>query len=389
MALNLVFICGTIFIAPHLYSKIKLKLKAIPTVAMPTTDSLSTAFYDASEFEIIGKLPDTETYTRLPQSAENTVRKIVWEISKSTAGISVRFASNSTKIAIRWKLLNNTDSPNMTAIMSKGLDLYAFTGQQWLFVGAAKPTGKFQNEADVIVGMDTLSREYLLNLPLYDGVSKVEIGIDTGAFIGKPVQKIINTAHPIVFYGTSITQGASASRPGLCYTALLERYFNTAVINLGFSGNGRFEKEIAKYIMTAQPSVIVLDCTPNSGPAVIAKNLPKTIDCIHAANKNVPIILVESLIRDFAVFKQDDKTVFGTMSYIGAQNEALKKVYESKRKTHKNIHYISNEKLVGQDHEATVDGTHFNDLGHYRAYEQLRQTIKTCLNGQSSNIQPQ
>jgi lysophospholipase L1-like esterase len=152
------------------------------------------------------------------------------------------------------------------------------------------------------------------------------------------------------------------------------------VINLGFSGNGRFEKEIAEYIMTAKPSVIVLDCTPNSTSAVIKENLPKTIDFISSIDDTIPIVLVESIIRDFAYFKKDNNTAFATLSFIQEQNNALQEVYQKKIKTKKNIIYVSHENLIGKDREATIDGIHFNDLGHYRAYELLQQELQKLIN---------
>lgn len=386
LALNIVFICGTIFIAYKFYPKIKSnffpnkqEITTIQDAKLKDTDTIPTVFYDASEFEIIGQLPNTKTYTRLPENAEKIVREPVWQLSKNSAGISVRFSSNCSKIKIRWILNSNSNATNMTPIASKGFDLYAYVDNKWQFVGVAQPKGTIQNEATVIIGMETKNREYLLNLPLYDGVSSLEIGIDKGTSINKPTQKIIDTSNPIVFYGTSITQGASASRPGLTYPALIERYFNKEVINLGFSGNGRFEKEIAEYIMTSKPSVIILDCTTNSPADTIRKNLPELLDYILSLNDTIPIILVESIMRDFAFFKKDVKTVFGTISFINEQNKALKEIYENKIKTNKNIVYVSSQNLIGQDHEATIDGTHFNDLGHYRVYERLRQEIEKYL----------
>lgn len=128
--------------------------------------------------------------------------------------------------------------------------------------------------------------------------------------------------------------------------------------------------------MTSKPSLIILDCTPNSPADTIRKNLPELLDYILSLNDTIPIILVESIMRDFAFFKKDDKTIFGTISFINKQNKALKIVYENKIKTNKNIVYVSNQNLIGQDHEATIDGTHFNDLGHYRVYERLQQEIE-------------
>jgi lysophospholipase L1-like esterase len=385
-ALNVVFICGVIFFSFKFYPKLKSKFfpvkKEIATIQesnLKNTNTISTVFYDASKFEIIGQLPKTETYKRIPTSGEKSVGQSVWQLSKNSAGISVRFNSNSSKIKIRWTLNSNVYISFMTPIASKGFDLYAYTNQKWQFVGVAHPQGQKQNEATIIIGMESKNREYLLNLPLYDGVSSIEIGIDEGTSISKPTQKIIDTSYPIVFYGTSITQGASASRPGLTYPALLERHFNKEVINLGFSGNGRFDKEIGVYIMTANPSIIILDCTPNSPAETIRKNLPELIDFIRSVNDTTPIFLVESIIRDFAFFIKGGKTTYGTMDFINEQNKALKQVYEVKSKTEKNIYYVNSENLIGKDHEATIDGTHFNDLGHFRAYELFRQEIEKII----------
>lgn len=384
IALNLIFICAFIFQVNNKHSVIDsegftAKLPAIIEQTIEVTDAFLFDFYNASEFKIIGKLPNTDTYKRLPLSALNDVNESVWSISENSAGISIRFSANTSSIRLRWKLINNRSTSNMTPIAYKGLDLYAFTDGKWQFVGAAKPTEIINNRAIVIDGMDTINREYLLNLPLYDGIRSLEIGVDKGALISKPSEKIIDVNHPIVFYGTSITQGSSASRSGLTYPALIERYFNKEVINLGFSGYGKFEKEIAKYIMTANPSLIILDCTPNSPADTILKNLPETIDYISAFNDSVPILLIESFVREYAYFKKEGKSIIGNLDYINKQNKALKQVFDNKSKTRKNLYYIRCEDLIGKDHEATIDGTHFNDLGHYRAFKYLRGEIEKII----------
>lgn len=148
LALNIVFICGTIFIAYKFYPKIKSnffpskqEITAIQEAKLKDTDTIPTVFYDASEFEIIGQLPNTKTYTRLPENAEKIVREPVWQLSKNSAGISVRFSSNSSKIKIRWILNSNSNATNMTPIASKGFDLYAYVDSKWQFVGVAQPKG--------------------------------------------------------------------------------------------------------------------------------------------------------------------------------------------------------------------------------------------------------
>jgi lysophospholipase L1-like esterase len=336
-------------------------------------------YHDASNFEILGTLPGNMSFTRLPPEAEKEVRPAVWGLSGNTSGIAIRFRTNSSTIKVRWHLTNNRVKSNMTPIASKGLDLYAFTGNRWQFVGVALPGGDATNQATIIAAMEKQPREYLLNLPLYDGVKMLEIGTDHDAIITLPEVNIIDRKHPILFYGTSITQGASASRPGLTYPALLQRRLNKAVINLGFSGNGRFEKEVLQFATPARPAIIILDCTPNSAPDTILKNLPESLAYIKSINDSVPVVLVESIVRDYAYFRKDDSSKFGTLSYIQEQNNALRKVYMDHKDQYKNLYYIFSKELIGEDHEATVDGTHFNDLGNFRMYENLLPIIERIM----------
>lgn len=198
VAFNIIFLCVTILLAYKFYPKIisklspdKTKTTEIKEAELKNTTTLSYVWYDASKFEVIGQLPDTKFYSRLPEKAKSNVRQAVWDLSKNAAGISIRFTSNTSNIKIRWTLNKNSVASNMTPIASKGFDLYAYSENKWQFVGVAKPTGNIQNESEVITKMETQSREYLLNLPLYDGVNLIEIGIDEGASISKPTQKII------------------------------------------------------------------------------------------------------------------------------------------------------------------------------------------------------
>ncbi len=339
------------------------------------TSSNAIKYFDVSEFDFIGKLPNTEKYSRLPEEAKDEVRTAVWNLSKNTAGISIRFTSNTSSIDIRWKLDRNIIMSNMTPISSKGFDLYTYRDGKWQFVGVGKPQNAVNNHASIINGMLEEDREYLLNFPLYDGVSEVEVGIDQNAYIKKPHKKIIDRSKPIVFYGTSITQGASASRPGLTYSGLIQRKLNKEVINLGFSGNGRFEKEVGKYFMGINPSLIFLDCTPNSSAKTIRENLPELVEYIRSLNETVPIVFIESIVRDYVHFKKDDGT-YGTLGYIKDQNRALNEIYNRYRGEFEHLYYVKSDDLIGDDHEATIDGTHFNDLGNYRAYQKLMDKIR-------------
>jgi len=189
-------------------------------------------------------------YDRLPISYKEKVREPVWDLSKASAGITVRFHSNSTSINLKWTVLNDLDMSHMAATGIKGIDLYTKYNNKWRYVttaGALVGLKTYQNksipadsinEYELIKNMTPEFREYKLFLPLYDGVTKLEVGIDSAASIEKATP---SSEKPIVFYGTSITQGGCASRPGMAHTNIISRKLDVDCINYGFSGNGRME----------------------------------------------------------------------------------------------------------------------------------------------------
>ena len=216
---------------------------------------------------------DTEhDFDRLPAKAKDVVREAVWDLSRHSAGLSVRFTTNATRIRMRWTVTEDRLAlPHMPATGVSGLDLYAREGSTWYFVGGARPTETPTNATDVIVGLTPSTREFRAYLPLYNGVSTLEIGVpEDASFRFEPP----STGRPIVIYGTSITQGCCASRPGMAYPAMLGRLLDETVINLGFSGNGKAEPEMARLLAELDPAVFVLDALPNLTPAQVVERMP-------------------------------------------------------------------------------------------------------------------
>ena len=156
-------------------------------------------------------------YDRLPASYKEIVREPVWNLSKNSAGLSIRFLSNSSVITAKWELLNNLSMDHMPDTGIKGIDLYYRNNNQWQYINTGRPVG-FKNEYRLVDNMTNEVREYKIFLPLYDGLKKIEIGIDNSSFIRKPEK---SKKKPIIFYGTSITQGACASRPGMAHTNII------------------------------------------------------------------------------------------------------------------------------------------------------------------------
>ncbi|GAO44080.1 SGNH/GDSL hydrolase family protein [Flavihumibacter petaseus] len=332
-------------------------------------------FYDAVDFPLLGKINDsTETrYERLPASLKGISRQPVWELGKNTSGLALRFRTNSTSIAAKWKVLNDYSMNHMTATGIKGLDLYAWTNGKWQFVNSARPGGK-SNQQTIISHMAAGEREYLLYLPLYDGVVGLQVGVDSTAFIGKPLLQLPSTQNPVVCYGTSITQGGCATRPGMSYTSILERKLNREVINLGFSGNGRLDYEIAELMARrTDAGLFILDFIPNVTLEEVQGRTATFIRKLRAHNPEIPILMVESIIFPHSLF---DQQMFNTVT---DKNKALRKEYELLRKTDRNIYYLSAATLIGTDGEPTVDGIHLTDLGFLRFSDALQQVVRRII----------
>ncbi len=296
-------------------------------------------------------------YDRLPVSYKEKVRQPVWDLSKSSAGISVRFRTNSTAIKVKWEVLNNTNLNHMAATGIKGLDLYCRNNNNWQYVNTARPVAK-KSEALLIDNMTATMREYKLFLPLYDGVVDLEIGIDSLSVIEKPAA---TNQKPIVFYGTSITQGGCASRPGMAYTNIISRKLDTDCINFGFSGNGRMETPIAELIAETDALFYVIDCVPNMSLEQVKSNTIPLVDIIRSKRPTTPIVFVESIVYEKSFLDNKLKTV------VTEKNAALKQQYQQLlAKGYRHIFYIESKQALGNDHEATVDGVHFTDLGFMR-----------------------
>ncbi|WP_236974254.1 SGNH/GDSL hydrolase family protein [Membranihabitans maritimus] len=336
-------------------------------------------YFDEENFTVYGKYHEEDSYGRLPSKCKDIVRPVVWKLSKNSAGINIRFQTSSPEVWVKWELHSFASKSNMSDIGALGIDLYCNVKGAWQYVNSGVPKSKM-NEVMLISDMDQISKKMLVNLPLYGGVSKIEIGVPVGYTVEK-YEETPELENPIVFYGTSITQGASASRPGMAYPSIISRNLNMETVNLGFSGNGKFEASVCESLCDMEPSLLVLDCTPNSSPEIIAENALNFILNFRKCHSNVPVILMESIIREYSYFRKADASVFGSSAYIQRQNSALKKVYtEAMKMGVPDLHYMDGQNLIGQDHEATVDGTHLSDLGMMRIAERVQNMIRQVLN---------
>ncbi len=350
---------------------------AIAMVILSGSASAQNVVYtDASVFPLYGKVSEqtNERYERLPSSLEGVSREPVWYLGRHSAGLFIRFRSNSTSIHARWESTFNNTMTHMTDTGTKGLDLYAIVEGEWRHVCSAQPQGK-KSERCIIANMDPVEREYMLYLSLYDGVKSLEIGVDEGSMLDLPAVDRPSREKPVVMYGTSILQGGCANRPGMAHTNIIGRRLDREVINLGFSGNALLDMEIAELMASVEdPGLYVLDYVPNASAQAIDEVGEQFFRIIRDAHPEVPVVFIEDVIFPHTIF--DNKI----LEEVTKKNVAQKRLFKKLKKSgEKRIYYISAEGMIGDDGEATVDAIHFTDLGAMRYVDHVLPVIKKAL----------
>jgi lysophospholipase L1-like esterase len=329
-------------------------------------------------------------YDRLPARAEQSVRKEVWNLSKNSAGLKLRFKTNAEEIIVKYVVTGAQQMPHMPATGVSGVDLYSKTiNGKWLWAAGKFSFGdtivyKYNN----LIGKDQQvnNREYHLYLPLYNSVKWMEIKVlKENQFTPLPVRK----DKPIIVYGTSIAQGACATRPGLAWTNILERKLDRPFINLGFSGNGRLETELVQLLTTIDAKLYVLDCLPNLTAGYISTNqlkkrITNSIVLLQQKRPETPILLT-----DHSGYTDEGISDIRKKEYQ-AVNNALKITFDSLvSKGVKNIYHLSKEE-ISQNIETMVDGVHPNDIGMMQyadAYEKkIRVILDEVVGDLSTNI---
>ncbi len=254
-----------------------------PQKAKPDEDG-KTLWYACHDIGVQGKgWAQTSTpYSRLPAKAQALVSQADWGLSHLSAGLQVRFTTASSTIQVRWSLIHRAlGMPHMPPTGVSGIDLYAKDKNgRWQFVANGRPT----DVSNSAVFPGSPSHEFLLYLPLYNGVPSIEIGIPKDQSIAAP-DAPATPVKPIVWYGHSITQGACASRPGMACTNMLGRRLDREIVNLGFSGSGVMDAQVASVVAELDAAVFVLDCMANMrAEDVSARVLQAFVRTLRAAH---------------------------------------------------------------------------------------------------------
>ena len=321
----------------------------------------------------------SDSYHRFPPRMKPLVREAVWNLSRNSAGLTIKFYCNAPKMTVSFDLADGTGLTNMAAMGSSGIDLYAYDKDEREIWCAAPSGRRLRQGTDNRYYFNDLSYFnagpegylYELHLPLYNTVTSLKIGIPEGyelRFVEPDKTK------PFIVYGSSIAQGASASRPGMAWTSILKRMFDTPDIILGFSGNGRLEAPIIDLICEVDASVYILDCIPNMC-GLPDKIYPRILEAVEKIRKvsSAPIILTEhcGMPHGISSPKSEESLI--------AANKECRKAYEAlKKQGEKGIYYLSKED-IGLSMDSSIDGWHPNDIGMVEYAVAYAKVIKKAL----------
>ncbi len=329
-------------------------------------------FYDCRDekFEIRGVIPpidDEGIFLRMPEEVAKSVSNGVAWLNTNTAGGRVRFKTDSPYVAINVEIANPCKMSHMPFSGSMNLDLYEKRddGKEYYLKSFISPEPKYEQLYDFPV---VRMREVTLNMPLYSGIKKLYIGLSEDAVIEKCAPYSIEK--PMVYYGSSVTQGGCASRPGNSYQGMISRRFDCDHINLGFSGNAKGEKEMAEYIAGLDMSIFIYDYDHNAPDADHLEATHKPMfDTVRKAHPELPIIMASRC--DTNINSDTDR-----------RYEIIKKTYDEAVATgDKNVYLIDGRTIMASIGacDGMVDGCHPNDLGFYAMAVKIGNLIENIL----------
>ncbi len=315
-------------------------------------------------------------FRRLPAAPPEPIPPAVDQLANATAGGQIRFRTDSTQVAVRVKLTGVANMTHMPATGQCGFDVYLGEPGDQRYYLTTKYDRTQQCYEYLLCDLERgPTYSITLNFPLYQGVESVEVGLEPRTTILPPLPYASNQR--VIIYGTSITQGGCASRPGMCYTNILSRRINLEFINLGFSGNGKGEPELARLIATIpNPGLFVLDYEANAmGIDPFRRTFPEFLRILRSAHPAVPILAVSKI--PYATEAFHPSAIAARLTSRDFQRQTIENLRTA---GDANAHFFDGSDLLGDSwDECTVDSVHPNDLGFSRMAASLAPVIKAIL----------
>ena len=337
---------------------------------LPADVKETLEFFDIEQapFSIHGVFRDGENFVRMPKAVSEQVSEGVHRLASHTAGGRIRFVTDSTRVAVHCVCFENDGMPHFAYAGVCGFDVYAEDNGYARYYGTCVPPLDFKGGFEGVVTFpDREKRTVTANMPLYNGVYKVYIGLDRGCTLEAATPF---AGAPVVYYGSSITQGGCASRPGNSYQAILHRHVKTDYVNLGFSGNAKAEDVMMEYIANLPMRVFVYDYDHNApNVAHLKATHEKGFLKIREKHPDLPVIMMT-------------RPMYYLSKEALERNAVVRETYEKAVKAgDKHVYFIDGRELLEPDlmEHALVDNCHPTDLGFYSMAKRILPLLKTLV----------
>lgn len=320
-------------------------------------------------------------FRRMPEAPEGTYPPGVTGLARHTSGGALAFRTDSTRFAVKVRLAATARMYHMALTGCAGFDFYLGRPGEKRFIGlprfAADDTA-YELELLSFPLAPGVMREWEIFFPLYGGIAEFALGLDPDARIEAPTPW--RDPRPLVVYGTSVTQGGCASRPGMSPTNLLSRRWNVPVLNFGFSGSGKGEPEVIEALTRVKdPRLFILDYIGNAGFEGYRRTIGPALDAIRAKHPAVPIALATSLRRNAMLLLPEKNDCFAELA---AADAYIRDLVSERRAAGDPAIRVLESSLYGRFpdwDECSVDGIHFTDLGFSRLAELWGNQLKDLL----------
>ena len=316
-------------------------------------------YVDASTLTIIGRTCPMEghPYYRVDTTRYRFDNATIRHYCGYPAGVAVLFTTDSRRIEARWTTAPRNYGWNMTPVLQRGMDLYVRENGVWTMAGAARPGLQDRHASTIVEHMDGQPKECMLYLPAWSELLTLEIGVDEGASV-TPLESPYK--HRVIVFGSSVTHGASASRPGMTYPARMSRMTGIEFVNLGYSGNCMLQPEFARLLAETDADAFLFDAFSNPSPKMIRERLDAFVATLVKAHPDKPLIFMQThwhtagnLDQEAAKFHRERiDTADGMMRRLAKQYD--------------NVYFLDGEWFFGRDAEGTIDCDHGSDLGYDR-----------------------
>ncbi len=279
-----------------------------------------------------------------------------------TSGGRLRFTTDAKKIKLKVKLGSAHKSDHFANTGVCGFDVYLRFAVASDDITDSKASFKYKYHCTVFpsetpehtgeIPLSGKKTEVMINLPLYSGLEKLLVGFPEDALLLQASPYSIED--PLVFYGSSITQGGCASRPGMAYPAIISRSLDVDIINLGFSGSALGEEYMSSFIADLKMSAFIMDYDHNHSYEGLVQTHYPFYEKIRKAQPDLPIVFVSKC--DYLPERPDDER--RRQLIMGNYKRALSE-------GDKNVYFVDGSLFFGSENpfDYTVDGLHPTDLG--------------------------